>query len=333
MAQNYTITSQTRDGVEILTLCEAETASAAIVPAWGNNCFQFVHGHLPVLEPVAFETFRQRPTSYGLPLLFPFPNRIRGGTFTFRGRQYAVNPAPHGFVRDKPWHVCGLGASDQQGAWLTSRLDAAQYPEQILQQFPFPFCLEATYRLKDGVLSLEATVQNTGDQDLPLGFGLHPYLYRPRQGTLHVPAQTRWELRKNLPTGARRPAEGEYDLRRPRDVIPLELDDIFTDLIADADGLVRCVLRDHQHGTQTTIAFDATQFPHVVVYTPPAPRQAICIEPYTCPTDGFNLYQQGIVESNLIVLEPGMTRTLTVSISRTSCCGIAEAPGQGAPAC
>jgi aldose 1-epimerase len=92
------------------------------------------------------------------------------------------------------------------------------------------------------------------------------------------------------------------------------LDDIFTDLIADTDGLVHCVLDDLQHGVQTSVAFDATQFPHVVVYTPPTPRQAICIEPYTCPTDGFNLQQQG-VESNLIALQPGGTIRFNVRIS------------------
>jgi aldose 1-epimerase len=92
------------------------------------------------------------------------------------------------------------------------------------------------------------------------------------------------------------------------------LDDIYTDLVADEDGLVRCTLHDQQRGIQTTVAFEAAHFPHVVVYTPPAPRQALCIEPYTCPTDGFNLQQRG-TESNLIVLQPGDTRHFTVLIA------------------
>ena len=108
--------------------------------------------------------------------------------------------------------------------------------------------------------------------------------------------------------------DGPYDLRQPRDVTSLVLDDIYTDLVADSDGLARCTLHDQQHGIQTTVAFDAAQFPHVVIYTPPAPRQAICIEPYTCPTDGFNLQERG-VESNLIVLRPGETRYCTVSVA------------------
>jgi aldose 1-epimerase len=54
---------------------------------------------------------------------------------------------------------------------------------------------------------------------------------------------------------------------------------------------------------QTVIEFEGKQFPDVVVYTPSAPRQAICIEPYTCPTDAFNLHDRGI-ECNLVVLQP-----------------------------
>jgi aldose 1-epimerase len=103
-------------------------------------------------------------------------------------------------------------------------------------------------------------------------------------------------------------------LRQPRDVTSLALDDIYTDLIADTDGLVRCTLQDQQHGIQTTVAFAASQFPHVVVYTPPAPRQAICIEPYTCPTDGLNLQERGI-ESNRVVLQPGETRHFLISVA------------------
>ena len=115
--------------------------------------------------------------------------------------------------------------------------------------------------------------------------------------------------------------EGLYDLRQPCDVTSLELDDIYTDLVADADGLVRCTLSDQQRGIETTVAFEAAQFPHVVVYTPPAPRQALCIEPYTCPTDGFNLQQRG-VESNLIILQPGETRRFNVLITTRPGCAI-----------
>jgi aldose 1-epimerase len=225
-----------------------------------------------------------------------------------------VEPNRHGFVRDKAWRVLATGASDSAGAWITSRLEASQYAAAILQQFPFPFCLDVTYRLREAILSMETVVHNSGAHAMPMGFGIHPYFRCPVPGTVCVPARQRWELEDSLPTGTLLAVDGAYDLRQPRDVTSLALDDIYTDLIADTDGLVRCILQDQQHGIQTTVAFDASQFPHVVVYTPPAPRQAICIEPYTCPTDGLNLQERGI-ESNLVVLQPGETRHFLISVA------------------
>ena len=44
------------------------------------------------------------------------------------------------------------------------------------------------------------------------------------------------------------------------------------------------------------------QFRELVVYTPPG-RDAICFEPYTCPTDAINLEARGI-PAGVIVLAP-----------------------------
>lgn len=89
-----------RDEVEIFTLCDEDKACAEVTPGYGNNCFVF-RVQEPILEAVPLEEFRQRPMSYGIPILFPFPNQIRDGEFSFRGQRYAVNPNRHGFVRDK----------------------------------------------------------------------------------------------------------------------------------------------------------------------------------------------------------------------------------------
>jgi len=95
---------ETRGNVEVCTLRDSTGAFAEVAPQFGNNCFSFC-SQLPVLEPVNFEEFCKRPTSYGIPILFPFPNRIKDGKFTFGGKQYQVDPPRHGFVRDKRWVV------------------------------------------------------------------------------------------------------------------------------------------------------------------------------------------------------------------------------------
>jgi len=309
MSSGSAVKSERRGDVEVFILRQRDGLTAEVAPALGNNCFAH-----PALEPVSFEEFHKRPTSYGIPILFPFPNRIRDGEFFFRGRRYVVTPNRHGFVRDKAWTVVATGASDEEGAWITSRLDAADYPEEILGQFPFPFRLELTYRLKDLSLNIEATVQNTGERDMPFGFGIHPYFKRPERGSITVPAEKRWQLVDNLPTGTLLDVEGDYDLRQGKDVQGLLLDDIFTALIPGSGDKVSCLLRDEAAGMLLRVDFDAKQFPHVVVYTPPPPRRAICIEPYSCATDGFNLQERGI-EAGVTVLPPGETISFWVGIA------------------
>ena len=297
----------------MFTLRQDDVTEVAIVPAWGNNCVRFQARttgarsyHLRGPGAAANELRHSDPVSVSEP--------------SARWSLYVSGPA----IRDSIRHGTASSAINPGRCWgqeLRTRraprfpraVRPCSDPEQILRQFPFPFRLDVTYRLHNHTLSMETVAHNTGDRDMPMGFGIHPYFRRPLRGMLHVPARQYWELVDSLPTGRRLDVTDMYDLRQPRDVSSLTLDDIFTDLIADADGMVRCTLEDHQHGVQTIVAFDAAQFPHVVVFTTPPPRQAICIEPYTCPTDAFNLQQHG-VESNLIRLQPGATRRFQISI-------------------
>ncbi|HMV83887.1 MAG TPA: aldose 1-epimerase [Blastocatellia bacterium] len=312
MSSIYSVVSETHQGAEIITLREADRARAKIAPGLGNNCFEFQNTE-PVLEAIAFDQFLAKPTSYGIPVLFPFPNRIRDGRFTFQGQTYAVDPPRHGFVRDKAWQIAATGASDEEGAWLRSRFDANDFADQILSQFPFPFVLEMTYRLREQRLELEFTAQNSGEKDMPVGFGIHPYFQKPAVGGIRVPANRRWELEDSLPTGRLLDVEGKYELRSEVGLEGLQLDDIFTDLIADENGLSQGYIANRESWENIFVEFNAAEFPNVVVYTPPAPRQAVCIEPNTCPTDAFNLEARGIA-ANVLTLQPGASVNFKISI-------------------
>lgn len=300
-------------GVVIYTL-RAGASRARLAPAWGANLFALEDG-VAILEPMPLADVAKKPTSYGIPLLLPFPNRIGGGGFEYAGQRFEVDPPRHGFVRSRPWQVAGSGASDADGAWVTCEIDAADFPE-ILEQFPSPFRAAATYRLREHRLDLQVAVTNSGDQVMPFGFGIHPYFRRPERGTLAVPANRCWELDDSLPTGELVPVDAARDLRQPRDVSELDLDDIYTDLVSDDDGRVRCTLADSDAGVAVVVEADRALFPHSVVYTAPAPRAAICIEPYTCPTDAFNLAARG-VPANLIELAAAETIELELTIRVT----------------
>lgn len=313
MSHGYSVRSEMREGVEIFVLANDGKAEAEVAPALGNNCFVFRTSKVALLEPVSFGDFLKKPTGYGIPLLFPYPNRVSEGVLEFRGKLYPVQPNRHGYVRDKAWTVVDSGATADGGAWVTSSLDTQTYADQILTQFPFPFRIEVTYRLHDLSLVLETTVHNTGNGELPFGFGIHPYFRRPDHGKLFIPAHLRWELSDSLPTGNLLEVDGMFDLRDGQETSQIELDDIYTDMVVDELGLVHCVLEDTPARSLVVVESDVTTFPHIVAYTAPLPRKAICIEPYTCPTDGFNLQARGI-DANLIVLEPGATRKMVITI-------------------
>ena len=81
----------------------------------GNNCYSFgilVNDEwIGLIDPPPdLETLKDEPTKYGVPILFPFPNRIRGGKFTFEGKEYTFDKAPgtpnsiHGLLLNQPYH-------------------------------------------------------------------------------------------------------------------------------------------------------------------------------------------------------------------------------------
>src|SRR5262249_38871772 len=69
-------------------------AQAAIAPGYGFNCY-----HWQVQQPAGLlnllyadpEHFASgRPTRSGIPILAPFPNRVRDGHFTWDGKEYEL---------------------------------------------------------------------------------------------------------------------------------------------------------------------------------------------------------------------------------------------------
>src|SRR4051812_14400828 len=103
--------------MSIITITDNLSGSTArIAPELGFNCFEFhavVDGKtFDVLDAMpGFEAGGQKPTASGIPILFPFPNRIRDGKFTWEGREYVLpgtddwGNAIHGLCMDRPWRV------------------------------------------------------------------------------------------------------------------------------------------------------------------------------------------------------------------------------------
>ena len=330
----YSVGIKTVDGFQVYALEEGQKAVAEIAPGLGNNCYAFRAADagpgseganwLNLIDaPPDLVTLQEHPDIYGIPILFPFPNRIRSGAWQFEGRTYQFDKPPdsptsiHGLLLNRPYQVESHMA-DENGAKLVCTLDSRDFAD-IGRQYPFPFKISIAYALKDAVLSMGVSIQNAGNRNMPMGFGIHPYFRvglspgaNAAAALIKVPAVAYWELdADSLPTGERRATAGALDLRDGKAFSGLSLDHVYADVQMEADGASRCVIENRETGHGMVMESDAV-FRELVIYTPPG-RDVICFEPYTCPTDAINLEARG-VPAGVIVLAPGEMFSATVRI-------------------
>jgi aldose 1-epimerase len=322
---SYQVTTSTRGGRTVYTLHDdASGATASVLPSYGFNLFDLrlpAAGQVrPVIE--AFPDFAENPRSAGrngVPVLFPFPNRVKLGRFTFGGKEYQlpVNPgthAIHGFAISAAWDV--VGTSTDGGASVTGRFQISKNTPEMLAHWPTDAVLEIRYTLSGRRLTMGVTVSNPTANDLPYGFGVHPYFRCPltpggdqSRTSVVLPASQYWVLENFIPTGERRPVDARLDFRNGQPMKGLKLDDVLTGLAFEGDRCV-CELKDLDLGAEFRLSFDRN-VRELVVFTPPGAGGVISLEPYTQTTDAVNLASRG-VDGGLRVLRHGQTESLTI---------------------
>lgn len=252
---------------------------ATILPECGANCLRLAYTDIPLLEDVRLERILQRPTSYGMPILFPYAGRVSGGQFAWQGRTYHLDPIRHGLVRQHSWEVVEYSNERMVCQTVVIPIDGAM-------AFPFHFTLRVTYELGEQGLKVSTKAINEGEP-FPYTFGFHPYLNCPAGSSLSIPAAKRWLLSdEKIPLGDLTEVANIYDLRFAQALTSQTIfDDIFTEFSSDQQGMVHCSLISCFG--ETTLAFSAKEYPHLCVYIPPE-RTAACLEPYTGVPDAFN---------------------------------------------
>ncbi|MEO9138437.1 MAG: aldose 1-epimerase family protein [Jatrophihabitans sp.] len=231
--------------------------------------------------------------------LVPWPNRLRGGKYSFDGeaQQLALTDpeagnAIHGLGRWARW----TKVRQSENA-ITLRLDIV--PQK---GYPFQIRAEVTYALHpEAGLMVTLGARNNGPTRAPFGAGSHPYLatrgHRLDDVTLVLPAREALVMDdQQVPVGSRA-LSGKDDFRRGRRLRAERFDSGFTSLTMTA-GRGVAEVRTKSGGTR--LWFDET-FRFLQVYTVDevSPGQAgIAIEPMTCAPDAFNS------GAGLIVLEP-----------------------------
>jgi aldose 1-epimerase len=279
--------------VQIIKLAKRRTR-AIVVPEAGGRLHQIEifdgHEWLPLLvAPVDLRKLIEEPLAWGSYVMAPWPGRIDGGRFLWRGRQYGVpansgdGHALHGRGVYLPWRV-----DVRTGSSITMSVDFDE---------AWPFGGSATQEIRVGNRSITQRIEiRAMGEAFPAGAGWHPWfrrdVCREHDAEICVDAGETYELAEMMPTGWLPPVAGDRDLRSYAAVGDRRLDDCYRE--PRALGI--------RWGDVEMTMESSANVTHAVVYTP---RHAVCIEPQTCAPDAFNLAAQGIMGAGMAVVAPG----------------------------
>ena len=204
--------------LEAVALAAGEL-EATFVPAAGMiGCSLRHRGEELLVQRGGLGAWRGTGKSFGLPLLHPWANRLPDWRYAAAGRAVQID-RDRGIVRADehglPIHGALAAAEDWDvvaaEAGATARLEATlDYArrDDRLAVFPFPHALTLELELDEDALTISTTLTATGEDDVPVAFGWHPWLSLPGvprpDWELTMPARERLELDdRGLPTGDR----------------------------------------------------------------------------------------------------------------------------------
>lgn len=295
-------------GWQVVTLKQGLTV-ATLVPDAGANVQSVVHNGIEYFHQPE-ELSKLPGVRCGNPILYPTPNRIKGGSFEFEGRRYVFREGGgnhiHGLVNSEKFELESIRSTDSEAS-ATCVIRFSPDTERG-KLFPWDHAFRITVTVRSGVVRWDYEVDNDrSGRNLPFGVALHPYiryLNDRDETTLYVPAQSLMESVNQLPTGKLLNLDGHpLDARRPVSLEGYNADDVFAGMVPEQSASVRFLMANR------SIRFKASkEFTHLVVWTPDRPYMGI--ENQTCSTDAHNLASKGLGDvAHLQIATPGEKRT------------------------
>ena len=263
---------------------------ATFVPDAGMVCCSLRHDGAELLAPRSgVRAYAERGSTMGIPLLYPWANRLAG--FSYRAGE-AIVELPredpllkldehglpiHGVIPSAlSWELCD-GPDGDSGERLRALMRWQR--AELLAIFPYPHTVELSARLQRTTLTIEVEIEATGERDVPISFGFHPYLSLPEgeRGSWEVTLPVRERLlldSQMIPTGAREPLrERHFALARSA------WDDAFAELLEPPVFTLAGAARRIE--LELLSGYDYAQ-----LYAPPDSSFA-CFEPMTAPTNAL----------------------------------------------
>jgi galactose mutarotase-like enzyme len=284
---------------------------ATFIPGAGMLCCSLRHeGEELLASGGGVEAYVRLGKTMGIPLLYPWANRLAAFDYRVAGSEVTVPHDPstvavdgnglpiHGVLGARVrWELPpGPGEADSLSA--RARWDESQPAFAV---FPFRHDLDYRARLRDGRLEIEVAAEACGQDAVPVAFGFHPYLTLPGSGRerwqVELPAMRHLELdASQIPTGP-----GEVLAPERFRLGEREYDDGYDEV---SDGAAFAV-----SGAGRRIELELLGgYPFAQVYAPRG-GEFICFEPMTAPANALRSHE------GLLVLDPGERHVASFSVS------------------
>jgi galactose mutarotase-like enzyme len=292
---------------------EESDLQVTFVPGAGMLCSSLRHrGEELLAQNAGVEAYAREGKTMGIPLLYPWANRLAGFEYAAAGRRVQVphdatrvaldqNGLPiHGVIGGRlSWMLASEPPAG--GRSLSARLQWSAAEPELFEVFPFHHDLTYQAHLARGRLRVELTVQASGSDAVPLVFGFHPYLSLPgaprERWLIELPAMRRLQVDpRQIPV-----APGQPQPSRRFELGGLEFDDGFEELATPAR------FRAAAAGRRIELEFLAG-YPCAQVFAPSS-GQFICFEPMVAPA---NALASG---DGLRLLDPGRSYSASFVVS------------------
>lgn len=249
------------------------------------------------------------PPAYAGKVLMPWPNRVAGGAYSFRGQRYelpvneaATGSALHGLALWNAWQVEQRSQAD---VIFTHLLHGEP-------GYPFQLSLSARYTLDaETGLHVELAATNCGTAAAPYGTGSHPYITVAGEDVSNCELSFRAGKvlltdEKLQPTELLDTQGTDFDFSDLRMLASQSLDHAFTNL---PEGKWDVTLRNPDLQLSAVVEASGTDAPWLQLYSGELRgRKGLAVEPMTCPPNAFNSGH------DLVVLEAGQAHSLTFRV-------------------
>ena len=246
------------------------------------------------IELIYYDEQRYRNgNTYGVPILYPSPNRVYNNHFYLNDEKIKMNI--HGFLLHHTFELI-----EHKNNYLKAKVDIIK-ENYAYELFPIESSIIVKIEIIDNSITWEFQITNNDNKDLQFGLALHPFFNKQFTSLkTNIDKIMEMDLEK-YPTGNLiNIEETKFNFRDDIELI----NNVDVDHVFFKNGKIISELIEKKVNIKIT---SSKEFNHQVIYTKQG-SSFICIEPQTSSTDCHNLYNKGFKkESNLITIKSNDT--------------------------